>query len=187
MEVLFMKISGACRKGLPIFLLALALICLVSPQTGLGSSGESGGGGVTVTPDGSLLIQIANFLFTIWVLNLLLYKPIRKILTQRKEKISGYELSIETSDKDAREKDEAFAVGIKEARAKGFKEKEALMQQAVEEEKSIVAEINQKAQAELVQVREKIKNDAEIARESLQKEVDNFANQICQKILGRTV
>ena len=182
-----MKISGACRKGLPIFLVVLVVICLISPQIGLGSSGESGGGGVTVTPDGSLLIQIANFLFTIWVLNLLLYKPIRKILTQRKEKISGYELSIETSNKDASEKNEAFAVGIKEARAKGFKEKEALMQEAVEEEKSIIAEINQKAQAELIQVREKIKKDAGIARESLQKEVDNFANQICQKILGRAV
>jgi F-type H+-transporting ATPase subunit b len=188
MEVFFMKISGVCRKGLPSFLLVLAVVCLMFPQAGLASSGESGGGGgVTVTPDGSLLIQIANFLFTIWVLNLLLYKPIRKILIQRKEKISGYELSIETSSKDATEKDEAFTVGIKAARAKGLNEKEALLQEAAEEEKSMVADINQKAQAELAQIREKIKKEAEIAKESLQKEVDSFANQICQKILGRTV
>ena len=32
-----------------------------------------------------------------------------------------------------------------------------------------------------------IKKEAEAARESLQKEVDSFADQICQKILGRTV
>ena len=182
-----MKFSGICRKGYPIFLISIALVCFVIPQSALGSSGESGGGGVTVTPDSSTLIQIINFVFLIWVLNLLLYKPIRKILAQRKEKIDGLELSIETSAKDALEKDEAFSAGIKEARARGFKEKEALMQQATDEEKKIIADINRKAQAELAEIRNKIKKEAEVARESLQKEVDNFANQICQKILGRAV
>jgi len=102
------------------------------PVAGFGSSGESGGGGVTVTPDGSILIQIANFIFTIWMLNLLLYKPIRKILTQRKEKVAGLELSIETSTKHAREKDEAFVAGVKEARSRGVEKKNALVQEAAE-------------------------------------------------------
>jgi F-type H+-transporting ATPase subunit b len=187
MEVLYMKFSGLCRKGFSIFLISLALLCIFLPHSVLGASGESGGGGVTVIPDSSTLIQIVNFVFLIWVLNLLLYKPIRKILARRKEKIDGLELSIETSDKDALEKDEAFAAGIKEARAKGVKEKEALMQLAADDEKKIVADINRKAQAELAEFREKIRIEAEVARESLQKEVDNFANQICQKILGRAV
>ena len=182
-----MKFSGLCRKGFSIFLLLFALICFVIPQTVLGASGGSGGGGVTVTPDSSALIQIVNFVFLIWVLNILLYRPIRKILAQRKEKIDGLELSIETSDKDALEKDEAFSAGIKEARTRGFKEKEALMQQAMDEEKKIIADINSKAQAELAETRNKIKSEADAARESLQKEVDNFADQICQKILGRAV
>lgn len=182
-----MKISGNYRKGFPIFLLSLALMCLVISHPVLGSSGESGGGGVTVTPDSSALIQIFNFVFLIWILNILLYKPIRKILAQRKEKIDGLEQSIETSDKEALAKDEAFSAGIKEARARGFKEKETLMQQATDEEKKIIADINSKAQAELAEIRKKIQNEAEVARESLQKEVDNFADQICQKILGRAV
>ena len=182
-----MKISGVCRKSFPVFLSLLALTCLIFPQAGLASSEESGGGGVTVTPDGSILIQIVNFLFTIWVLNILLYKPIRNILKQRKEKIDGFELSIETSNRDAKEKDEAFIAGIKEARAKGVNQKNTLMQEASDEEKTIIAEINQKAQTELAQIRETIKKDTEVARKRLQKEVDSFANQITQKILGRTV
>jgi F-type H+-transporting ATPase subunit b len=157
------------------------------PLHAFGSSGESGGGGVTVTPDGSILIQIANFIFTIWVLNLLLYKPIRKILTQRKEKVAGLELSIETSTNYAREKDEAFVAGVKEARSRGVEKKNALVQEAADEEKSIIADINQKAQVELVQVREKIKKEAEVARDSLKKGIASFADQISEKILGRAV
>ena len=182
-----MKISGICRKGFPTFIIMLAQICLVFPKIVLGSSGESGGGGVTVIPDGSIIIQIVNFLFAIWVLNVLLYKPIRKILTQRKEKVSGLELAIETSNNDVRKKDDAFAAGIKEARNRGFKEKDALLQQAADEEKSILDDINRKAQAELTQIRDQIKKDAEVARVSLQAQIDDFANQISQKILGRAV
>ena len=182
-----MEISGIYRKGFPIIIILFALIFVGFPSTVLGVSEESGGGGVTVTPDGSVSIQIVNFLFAIWVLNVLLYRPIRKILSQRKEKIDGLELAIETSNKDVQEKDDAFTFGIKDARAKGLKEKGALLQQAADEEKSIIAEINRKAQAELAQIREQIKKDTEVARDSLQKEIDTFANQISEKILGRAV
>jgi F-type H+-transporting ATPase subunit b len=182
-----MQISGIYRKSFSLLLFLLVLTCLLSPLHAFGSGGESGGGGVTVTPDGSVLIQIANFVFTIWVLNLLLYKPIRKILHQRKEKVDGLELSIETSTKDAREKDEAFAAGLKEARSRGIEKKNALVQEAADKEKSIIADINRKAQTELVEIREKIKKEAEAARDSLQKEVNSFADQISEKILGRAV
>ncbi|RPJ81803.1 MAG: ATPase, partial [Deltaproteobacteria bacterium] len=29
-------------------------------------------------PDSSVVIQVVNFIFLIWVLNIILYKPIRK-------------------------------------------------------------------------------------------------------------
>jgi len=154
----------------------------------LGSSeGSKGGGGVTVIPDWSVGIQIINFLLIIWILNLILYRPIRNILRQRKEKIERLELSIATYNEDAKEKDEAFALGIKEARAKGLKEKEALLQAGAEEEKKIIERVNQKAQAELAGMRKKISREAQAVKASLQEKVDEFADDICQKILGRTI
>jgi F-type H+-transporting ATPase subunit b len=149
--------------------------------------GAEGGGGLTVIPDGSLFIQLANFLLLIWVLNLIVYRPIRNVLIQRKEKISGLEQSIETSQRDVTEKEEAYASGIREARTKGLKEKEELINQASEEEKAIIAKINEKAQADLAQIREKVAQDADDARKSLMKDVDNLAEIIGQKILGRAL
>ena len=181
-----MKISGFCRKGYGVYcLFTSALIALTAGSAGAAS--EGGGGGITVIPDISVLFQIANFLFLVWALNTILYKPIRKILQQRKEKVESFENTIATFDQDIQEKDEAFIAGQKAARAKGIKEKEALMQSAVDEESKIIADVNAKAQEEFAEVREKIKRDVDVARDSLQKKVDEFANDISQKILGRAV
>ena len=140
-----------------------------------------------VSINGSLLIQIVNFIFLIWVLNVVLYKPIRSVLIQRKEKVAGLNDKIEFLLRDAKEKDDTFSSGLKEARVNGLKEKEALLQAAGEEEKKIIEKINKKAQADLAEVREKIAKDAEEVRKSLQQELDVFANAIGQKILGRAV
>ncbi|MBW1940078.1 MAG: ATP synthase F0 subunit B [Deltaproteobacteria bacterium] len=140
-----------------------------------------------INVDGSVFIQIVNFIILIWVLNIILYKPIRNVLAQRKEKITGLEQSIETFNYDSKEKEDAFDAGIKEARAKGLKDKEALVEEASQEEKSIVEKINEKAQADLVQIRSKIAKDTESVRVSLQQEVDFFADAIVKKILGRAV
>lgn len=137
--------------------------------------------------DGSLFIQIANFIFLIWALNIVLYRPIRRILNQRREKIDGFEENIAAFVANARQKDEAFISGVKEARAKGLKEKESLLFDAAEEEKKIIQRINQKAQADLADLKKKVARDSAVVRESLQAEIDDFANAIGQKILGRTI
>jgi F-type H+-transporting ATPase subunit b len=147
----------------------------------------SEGGGVTVVPDWSVGIQIVNFLFLIFVLNLLLFRPIRKILSERNQKTKGMELAIANADASAAEKDQAFAKSIKDARAKRLKEKEALVNQAQEEERKLIEAINTKAQAEIEDIRRKISADAEGVRQSLQQNVGTFANEIARKILGRSV
>jgi F-type H+-transporting ATPase subunit b len=140
-----------------------------------------------INVDGSVFIQIANFIFLIWVMNMILYKPIRKALLQRKDKVSGMERSIADFNTQALEKENAFASGIKEARANGLIEKQALIQSGSDEEKIVLENINKKAQAELAKSREKIAKEAESVRISLQKELDTFVNAIGQKILGRAV
>lgn len=145
------------------------------------------GGGVTVVPDWSFTLQIANFLFLIFALNILLYRPIRRILKERRDKFKGMEAAIQHAAQTVQEKEAAFAKAIRDARARGLKEKEGLVQQAEAEERKLIESINVKAQADLTEIRQKIKGDAERARQSLQQEVGRFANEIARKILGRAV
>jgi len=140
-----------------------------------------------VSVDWTLGLQIINFLLLVWVLNKVLYKPIRGVLQQRKGKISSFEDAINENKAGVKEKEAAFHSGIKDARSKGVKEKEALKAEASDEEKRIISEINKKALAELKEVRAKISREAESVRQELQKEAESYSNAICQKILGRAV
>ncbi len=140
-----------------------------------------------ISVDGSLFIQIVNFIVLIFVLNKILYGPIRNILRERGEKVSDLENSIDASEKGAKEKDEEYVSGIKTARAEGMKIKDELIAAAEQEEKKIIQGINEKAQAELTKIKDKIAKDAEEVRKTLLQEVDRFAIEIGEKILGRAV
>ena len=177
-----MKFFGSNRKCFSVSVHFWVLSSLFFAGSALAA-----GGGITVMPDESLFIQIVNFIFLIWILNVLLYRPIRKILIQRKEKFSNLEQNIETLSSDALEKDSEFSTGIKDARARGMKEKEALMQAAADQEREVIEKINKKAQADLAEVRKKIAKDAEAVRASLQQEIDAFAEAIGEKIIGRAI
>lgn len=133
----------------------------------------------------TVLPQIANFLILIFILNMVCYKPIRKILLERKAKVDGLEQGIESATHEADEKDQAFGKGLKAARAKGKQSKDAMLQEAAEEEKAIVAKINEQAREDMAAVQAQIAKDTEEVKSALEKEVDTFADAITQKILGR--
>ena len=138
-----------------------------------------------VSVDGSIVLQIVNFLLLIWIMNMVLYKPIRKILLERKAKVDGLQSDIDTSAQQVQSKEDAYAAGVRQARAAGQKEKEALMQAAAEEEKAIIGKINESAQADLKEVKEKIAQEMGTVKAALEEEIDAFADAIGQKILGR--
>ena len=133
----------------------------------------------------TVIPQIINFLILIFVLNMVCYKPIRKILLERKAKVDGLTENIASASDLSEEKDKAFAQGVREARTKGQKEKEALLNQASEEEKVIVSKIMDKAREDMATVKEQITKETEEVKAALEKEVDAFADAITQKILGR--
>jgi len=138
-----------------------------------------------VNLDGSILLQIANFILLVWILNLVLYKPIRKILKERADKVAGSQSQIDGALQQVQAKEDAYAEGLRQARVSGQKEKEALMQTAAEEEKAIIDAINESAQLELKAAKEKIAQEMGAVKSSLEAEIDAFADAIGKKILGR--
>jgi len=140
---------------------------------------------ITVIPDISLVYQMINFLILLFVLNLVLYKPIRNVLLERKAKIEGMQKGAEKASSDLVAGEDAYKDGLKQARSKGLKEKEILIEEASQEEKGIIDKINKKAQANLVEIKKQVAMETEQARKTLEGEVEAYAKAIGEKILGR--
>ncbi|MBT3177305.1 MAG: ATPase [Desulfobacula sp.] len=140
---------------------------------------------ITVIPDISLIYQMINFLVLLFVLNLVLYKPIRSVLLERKAKIEGMEKGAQKASKDLVAGEDAYKDGLKQARSKGLNEKQAFIEVASQEEKEIIDKINKKAQANLAEIKKQIANETEQARKALEGEVEAYAKAIGEKILGR--
>ncbi len=142
---------------------------------------------ITVIPDISLVYQMINFLILLFVLNVLLYKPIRKVLLERKAKIQGLESGVEKATADLVSQEESYKNGLRQARSKGLKEKEAFVEEASKQEREIIDQINQKAQANLARIKKQVADETEQARKTLEGEVEVFAKAIGEKILGRAI
>jgi F-type H+-transporting ATPase subunit b len=140
---------------------------------------------ITVIPDISLVYQMINFLVLLFVLNLVLYKPIRNVLLERKAKVGGLEKDVEKSSADLIAQKDSYKNGLKEARAKGLKKKEVFIEEASKEEKEIIEQINKKAQANLAEIKKQVLSETQQARKMLEGEVEVYAKAIGEKILGR--
>ena len=140
---------------------------------------------ITVIPDISMVYQMINFLVLLFVLNLVLYKPIRNVLLERKAKIEGMQEGAQKASKDLVAGEDAYKDGLKQARSKGLKEKETFIEAASQEEKEIIDKINKKAQANLAEIKKQVADETEQARKALEGEVEAYAKAIGEKILGR--
>ncbi len=137
--------------------------------------------------DYTVFIQIANLLVLIFLLNKILFKPIRTILMERDQAMGGLSSDIRDAKGTVQRQEDALKAGLDKARAKGTAERDALTQQGEEEEKGIIAKINAKAQKDLEQMRASVAKDVAKAETALSAEVNAFALAIGEKILGRSV
>ena len=138
-------------------------------------------------PPGTLWIQIANFLVLLFILNIILYRPVRKILGKRKDEMDSFQEMIgDFQDKSDRYAEELEGSRI-EARNSGFKEKEVLKDQGLEEEKNRVQEASSSSEEKIGKAREEIEERLADVRRSLQAEVEGFSQDLAEKILGRNI
>ena len=140
-----------------------------------------------IYPNFTLVFQIANFLFLLFILNIILYRPIRKILGQRGNEVVSFQEMIEDfqsrSEKGAKSLEENMA----DARSQGFKEKENLKRAGSEEEKVMLQQAISSAEEEIGKAKGEIDQDTAQARRSLEEEVRVFSQELAEKILGRSI
>jgi len=135
--------------------------------------------------DWTLYAQLINFLLLVFLLNLVLFRPIRNAIRERQSKLAAQEADINLLTGQG----ESLGVEIKEklaaARKEGAGAREALKQEGSKAEASLLEEVKKQVDLEWAQVEQKIKADMARARESLKTQVQSFAQLLATKILGR--
>ncbi|HDZ91359.1 MAG: hypothetical protein JRJ09_02470 [Deltaproteobacteria bacterium] len=135
----------------------------------------------------TLLIQIVNFLVLLFVLNLILFRPIRRVLAEREKEMNSRQKTIDEFQTRAQENEKGIEEGIVKARKEGYAEKEALKAQGLEEEKNILQEAGAGVEKKLGAAKKEMEAKIAATREALEAQIASFSEELAQKILGRSV
>ncbi len=140
-----------------------------------------------ITTDITLFIQIVNIIVLMLLLNGVLYKPIRKIIRERSEKLRGMQGEISDFEKSAslRQAEVDAKMATASGKAKRALDSARADAQASGDEKlsAIKAEAEAGKESKLAEIRSQIEG----ARTSLQSNLDGFASEMASKILGRSL
>lgn len=140
-----------------------------------------------ITIDLTMPLHIINMLLLIVIMNAVLYRPIRSILQERDKKLTGLAKDIETFEKNSNLRIEEFNRKLAEARGKAKSEFEAVKGAAMSESGDKLAAIRKTAEAEKADQLSKMQGEFTAARQALSGELETFAGEMANKILGRAV
>jgi F-type H+-transporting ATPase subunit b len=135
--------------------------------------------------DWTLYAQIINFLLLVFLLNVVLFRPIRKALRDRQAKLLAQETEINVLTDKGRSLEEEIKEELAAARRAGAGARETLKQEGAQAEATLLEEVKRQAELEWATVEKKIKADMAKARASLKTQAQSFAQLLATKLLGR--
>ena len=137
--------------------------------------------------DLAFVFQLVNFLVLVLLLNVFLYKPIRKVLADRAEQISGAKAKAVEVDKEVQEKMALYEARLREVKAKAAEERAAMVKEAQAEEAVLVDKARKEAAASLATIKSRVAKEAADAKELLKEQARSLSLEICEKVLGRSL
>jgi F-type H+-transporting ATPase subunit b len=140
-----------------------------------------------ITTDITLVIQIVNMIVLMFILNRVLYTPVRNILKERSEKLRGMQEEISKFEKNAKLRQEEVDAKMAQASGKAKAALDSARSEAQTAGDAKLAAIKADADAAKNEKLAALRADIESARKSLQDGLDDFANQMASKILGRSL
>jgi F-type H+-transporting ATPase subunit b len=129
------------------------------------------------------LVLVANFLFLIFILNIILYKPLLKIFSEREQTVKGSLQAAKEMDRRKEEGIESMTKEIAAARHKAKEVFESLRAEGANAQKSFMADAEAKASEILQKGREELRTEVARARQALKADVEKFSEEIVRKLV----
>lgn len=135
----------------------------------------------------AFFVQVVNFGILVLVLNIFLYKPVRKVLADRRQVVDGAREKAAAVDLEVQEKMALYEVRLRDAKASASAQRTESLKQAQAEETSVLEKARAEATASLGSIRDRVAKEAADARILLKQQAELLSGDICEKILGRSL
>jgi F-type H+-transporting ATPase subunit b len=142
---------------------------------------------IDLMPNQTFFIQMGIFLFSMALLNFLVFRPVLKILAKRKELTEDARLEAARLDIETQAMVESYAGKIQEARGAGLKVKEGLTQEGEGKARELLAGARQDMESSLEKNRREILDEAKQAQLALRKYSRDLSKEMAEKLIGRKV
>ena len=133
----------------------------------------------------TIVIQVAQFLLLLFILNRFLFRPTINLIGEREKMINSWEEGTKNNRESIQTRVESYENQILEAKLKA-QEQQRLMTEALkkEEEKKLAA-VSEEAFRIVASTREKLQQETEVIRTQLREQAGEMSQLVAEKVLGR--
>jgi len=135
----------------------------------------------------AFVVQAINFGILVLVLNIFLYKPIRKILADRRQVIESAREKAASVDLEVQEKMARYEARLHEAKTEAAGRRAGALKEAQAQETALLEKARKEAAGSLDTIRARVAKEAADARVLLKQQAEALSGDICEKILGRSL
>jgi F-type H+-transporting ATPase subunit b len=140
-----------------------------------------------ISINGTLIAQLVSFLIFLFIINKIMFKPLKSTMAERQGHIEKMNEDIVKAEEELENVQQLLRSNERAVKKEAFVAKESLEQAGNQK----AAEIFETAKKDIQEMSEKAKQDTDKkiveTRKVLQKEIDVMVNQILEKVLERRV
>jgi len=140
-----------------------------------------------VSLDYSLGIQIINFLVLIFILNILLYKPILGIIDQRRKKFEDSAAEIRRLQETVEKKMADYEEKLRQAKTTAVEQKNEIIRQGADEAKTVIDAVRAEVPGMMEEFQTRMDSEIGAARAILTEHSAQLSVEIAEKVLGRSL
>ena len=140
-----------------------------------------------VSIDYSLGIQIINFVLLIFILNLLLYKPLLGMIDKRKKQFEESEAEIKRLRETVDQKMAAYEEKLRQAKVGAVEQKNEIIRQGAEEAKAMIDAVRAEIPGLMEQFQARMEGEIGEAKRILTDQSQKLSVEIAEKVLGRSL
>jgi len=135
----------------------------------------------------TLLIQFFNFLVLLFLLNILLFKPVLKAINKREKTLVTLFDGVEGIKKEAVRLELAYDDGSRERKKPILEGKDSALAEAHKSSMRLVEVARAELADELVKVKNEVERESKRISDTLKGEVEKLSAEVTEKILKRSL